>query len=256
MQIQAKTTIHFNAPLIISKIHKGKKKSIADATRIVWTRIRRSVRQRKGRRKKFPLYIMEADGGKYKKVKTVAKYLSAVKKNGLEKNKKARIFPYGGSRGKGAKATPTELQKTGEALTGNSAAPGNIPFSWASDDTTVWGRKKKGWTDFWLRKSIKFDAEEGLIYSSPAHAAKALPIPQILETGGTTRYNKRHVVGYQIIRREFKNGSVHITYLEVVEGKRGYRNISPRPFMRPGAEKSRKQVQKTFADNTKKALKN
>ncbi|MDR1493145.1 MAG: hypothetical protein LBT05_10540 [Planctomycetaceae bacterium] len=255
MQIQAKTTIDFKAPLIIQKINKSKKKSIADATRIVWTRIRRSVRQRKGRRKKFPLYIMEADGGKYKNVESVAKYLARVRKNGLVSNKKAKIFPYGGSRGKGAKATPTELQKTGEALIGASAAPGNIPFSWASDDTTVWGRKKKGWTDFWLRKSIKFDAGEGLIYSSPAHAAKALPIPQLLETGGTTRYNKRYVVGYQIIKREFKNGNVHITYLEVVKGKRGYRTIAPRPFMRPGAEKSRKQVQKTFADNMKKELK-
>jgi hypothetical protein len=175
---------------------------------------------------------------------TVKQYLSRNKEQG-----RVVLWSNPGTGRKKGRGNVRQMELTGSRVESKSAPSGSLPYSWKLDTTTA--GKKTGWQSYWLRESIKFDVAGGLIFSSPAHVTRALPIPYLLERGGQSISSKKHVVGYWVRTRQFKKGTKHVTFSEIYDRKTKRVNISKRPFMQPGLKKAAEKLPTIYAKNMK-----
>jgi hypothetical protein len=245
--IETKVRISLDSDGILRKLQAASQQAREKATVHLARAVKTSIGKRRGRLKKYDMDIYD---GNNKPVEKVKDYLKKPKR----KNERVMIYSGYGKGKKLAKGSVKELQTQGVYRYGKGAPAGHVPYSWPHDATTQYGRTRP-WPDYWLRNSIKFDKPSGTVYSDPAHAARALPMPKLIEEGGTSVYNKRHVAGYYIMEKHFKNGSIHVNYKEVAKGKTVRKHFAPRPFMRPAAEKQKANIRKMFAESIEKKLK-
>ena len=216
---------------------KATKKGIADATAYLWTVAKNSVRKRDGRKKQFPLHIIDNEG---RRTESVKEHLAKPKRA----NERVVVHSNPGTGKKRSTGNVREPQTTANYNKKTASQPGKTPHSHKSF--------KPGWPDYWLRKGVVFDKENGIVYVNPPHVNKSemsQSIPQLIEMGGPAISYKKNFMGYRLRTRKFKNGQVHVTYKEVFWGDqprqppkpRRYQ-MKPRPFLKPALEKAAKKL--------------
>jgi hypothetical protein len=233
----------------LKKIQKATSKAIVKssehATAYVARVIKNSIKKRSGRKQTYKLNIY--DWQTRRPLMTVAEYLSQ------NNHSNDRIVKWSGaSTGKRAgQDNFREMKETAERRVKNSTS--ELPLSWSKDKTIK--NYKSTWPNYWLRNSIRYDKKGGIVYSNPMFAPRALPLPAILERGGSVESHARqNIEGYFVLTRTFGNGQRHITFkAKYPHGGRDV-NIKPHPFMRPGLEKARGHLPEIYRQNIEVAL--
>lgn len=244
MQIQVRTKVNIDTKKVSRSITKSKVSSVAQATAYVWKSVRNSIRKRKGRQKRYDLHIYDQNN---QPVEKVSRYLARPHRRG----ERVYLWTNPTLGRKAARGNVRELQTKAVMSIRKGSQPGGVPYSWPASTDYTGKRKNPGWPEYWLRDSIRFNPDEGTVYSSPLGMSRTLPMPQILEKEGNYVSNRRYMAGYKIIKRQFRNGSVHVTYKEHYESNRSKFRVAPRPFMAPAAQKAKSKLPDIFAKQIK-----
>jgi hypothetical protein len=241
MEIKTKIQNKIKLKNVKKSIQKGKIKSLAQATSYLWKLTQTSIRKRQGQKQKpYKLYIYDKDDstGKKPPIETVASYIRRQEKEGVEKRRVVKWW-----RGKGQSAgrnNDREMLKTVKPITHKPSPANSPPYSWKKRIPN------RGWGDYWLRNSIKYNPEQGQVYSSPRHATKAAPIPKIMEYGGESMMYYRKLMGYRVYPYEYKNEK-RIVFNRVYERHQELKSVQKHPFMKPSAIKAAKVLPKIYA---------
>ncbi|MDR1478140.1 MAG: hypothetical protein LBJ00_04285 [Planctomycetaceae bacterium] len=221
-----------NLDKIGKKIKKATIRSNKHAAAYVARVIKNSIRKRRGTIKKFDTMIYDHDVLHPTAIQSVKEYLAT--HDHTDDLVTGNLKDW-------------KLLDEGERREKKQSSPHQIPYSWMVDDT-VRGYNPS-WKSYWLRNSIQYyaDNDSGRVYSNPAHAANALPIPALLEAGGMTTINNQHLIGYRVITTDYNRGKKHVKFFPVYDKQEKRKRVEARPFMRPGLEKARDKLPEIYA---------
>jgi hypothetical protein len=230
-------TINIPDRKIQKLIEKSGQKGIKRATIALWKTIKTSIRKQSGKQKKYELNVYYPEGGK---AITNSKHVPVKEYNAKPNRVMENIVM------RDTKRNVTQLKETEIRKFNKTSKPGQLPFS----HKTI----KKGWKDYWLRDSIQFDAEKGLVYLNPDRRGKNKKLPQLIEMGGNTRSNRTQLVGYARHVIEFKNGKKNVAYTRVYQKSGKNYHATARPFMLPNLKKAMPYIAKCVQEEIKKQM--
>ena len=138
-------------------------------------------------------------------------------------------------------------RKQGSMWRRPASKPGKPPRTHPSD--------VPGLDDFWLKKSIRFDPKNGVVFVNPPNkgwspVSQTLPI--LLEEGGTADYSKlvRNVLeGYYVYKTNV-NGETQVSYtpyFRKINSK--HYQAHPRPFLKPALVKAADKLLKILENS-------
>jgi len=225
---------------------KASEKAIAKATAYLHKTARNSIKKApKGKERKYDLKIKvgkrlagTGDGKmKYETEVNAREYLNSPDR------KKEKIVMRGSRRR--SVRNPLE-QGTFHIRKRPATTRGKPPYSHKAN--------QPGWMDYWLKKSIRFDPKEGIVYLNPANQKKGKgmnDLPQTIEEGGHAVARWKVLEGYYAYKTYFKNGKVNVNYTPIYSkwSKRFW--MHPRPFLMPALKKAAEKLLKILKGNIK-----
>jgi hypothetical protein len=247
--LKADTKINFQSEKIIKAIKKATKKGIREATAYLYKVIRNSIRREgMGRKKKYELKILT---GNYRIAGKQGKHVAG---NQLEYDAKQFLRSPNRSKDKivvrESKRDERNPQPQSTYLSKAHSRSGVPPKSHKA--------QKKGWYDYWLKKSIQADFKNGKVFLNPARKMNqktnglSKSFPQLLEMGGSAKSVIRYLYGYYYYPFLFKNGKKTVAYTKIYKQKTKSYYFKPRPFMKTALMKSEKKILEILQRNLKK----
>jgi hypothetical protein len=196
-------TFHFNEKLIIRSAKTASKAAIAKATAYLWKTAKNSIRSKAGRNVKNELKVLSVQEYKKKGASfewetkpgmSVADY--------LKRHQNIQVVIRDSKRDERNPQTHTKYVRKTPSL------PGAAPHSHKA--------VQPGWTNHWLKKSVRFD-KTGTVFVNPSHIdrdrlGRSTSMPRLIEHGGTARAIVKRLIGYTVFSRKYKNGKQKVSF--------------------------------------------
>ena len=207
---------------------KASEKGIERATAYLWKVVTNSIKKGTTKRKEYDLKIFQGQRtgeNDFEQVSKAKKYLSSPKRNGENASIQTTSVQHEGLVRRQGLPSPK-----GSYWKKSASKPGKPPKTHQTDT--------HGWFDYWLKKSIGFDPQAGVVYLNPAGEKKKgkvkTYIPRMLEeTGMSGTMNVSYLEGLYAYKTRLPDGTVNVTYIPIWhQEKKNYR-IKPRPFLKP-----------------------
>lgn len=241
----------FDAKKIEHLANRASKKGIAEATRYLWKVARNSVKKTIGRQKKYDLKIFV---GRYRLVGQSRVGTDGATIDYESGSYDAKTYLSSPNRSnekivqRDTKYDVKEPQKQGSYRVKPHSHAGQPPRTHKTD--------QPGWHDYWLKKSIRFDAKDGVVFVNPVRGGRTYgmskPLPLLIEEGGTTVTAIKKLEGYYAIKKYYKGGNITVSYRPRYSQRVKRYHAKARPFLKPALVQAAEKLIQILKDSIKK----